>query len=142
MNKKEPERTCVGCGRKDEKRKLLRFSVSAEGVLTLDLRQRAQGRGIYLCPHRECFRRAVKKRRLLDRLPRAMVPDWSEWVDRVEQQLKEVVDRAGAAAVGSFRVNEPDMMNTNAGRPVTCVAQALQSCISLSSKGVVRNEQD
>jgi predicted RNA-binding protein YlxR (DUF448 family) len=142
VRKREPERTCVGCGRKDEKRRLLRFSVSAGGVLTLDLRQRAPGRGIYLCPQRDCFRRAVKKRRLLERLPRAMVPDWSDWVARVEAHLKEAIDQAGTAGVGSSCANEPGMMNTDARGPATCVAQALQSYISLSSKGVVRNDQD
>jgi predicted RNA-binding protein YlxR (DUF448 family) len=57
----EPERTCIGCGRKAPQRSLVRF-VAPDGVLQRDEARRALGRGAYTCARAACFERAVSRR--------------------------------------------------------------------------------
>lgn len=61
-----PIRTCVACGKKEEKGKLLRITYQG-GKLRWDERMRLGGRGVYLCPKRECVER-LRKRRGRERL--------------------------------------------------------------------------
>lgn len=56
-----PMRTCIGCGRKEEKRLLLRFTVAEDGVVTKDERQVHKGRGAYICKDAECLDLAMKR---------------------------------------------------------------------------------
>ncbi|MBL9038510.1 MAG: YlxR family protein [Archangium sp.] len=58
-----PTRTCTGCGSKREKGLLWRLVLDAERQLHLDLRQRAPGRGAYLCGP-DCAASALKRRAL------------------------------------------------------------------------------
>lgn len=64
MPKKVPVRQCLGCREQKAKNELLRVVRSPEGVVSLDLRGKAPGRGAYLCRSPECLRRAVKSRAL------------------------------------------------------------------------------
>jgi uncharacterized protein len=57
----EPERTCVGCGRKAPQRDLVRF-VAPDGTLRLDPTRRSPGRGAYVHPRLSCYERAVDRR--------------------------------------------------------------------------------
>ena len=61
--KKPPMRMCAACREKREKRELLRFVRTAEGVLP-DETGRVNGRGAYLCKAEACMRRAIKIRAL------------------------------------------------------------------------------
>lgn len=55
------ERRCVGCGQKRAKAELQRVVVDGEGQLVLDPRQRAMGRGAYLCGL-PCLEAAVRRK--------------------------------------------------------------------------------
>ncbi|HWO41883.1 MAG TPA: DUF448 domain-containing protein [Candidatus Eisenbacteria bacterium] len=55
----EPERTCLGCGRKDKQARLIRVAVSREGALKVD---RFSGRGGYLHSARGCWEDFVKRK--------------------------------------------------------------------------------
>jgi len=57
----EPERTCVGCGRKAPQRELVRF-VAPDGTLRLDRGRRSPGRGAYVHARLSCFERAADRR--------------------------------------------------------------------------------
>jgi uncharacterized protein len=60
-----PERRCLGCGRRAPKRELARFvAAPAAGGRTLhrDDGGRLGGRGLYVCPRRDCFDRAARRR--------------------------------------------------------------------------------
>ncbi len=59
-----PERTCVGCGAKRPKVELLRVVRGPEGKVFLDLSGKRSGRGAYICPNVDCFRKAVKRKAL------------------------------------------------------------------------------
>jgi uncharacterized protein len=53
-----PERTCVVCRQKAEKRRLTRFVRTPEGVF-LDPSGKRDGRGAYLCDNANCRHRAA-----------------------------------------------------------------------------------
>jgi len=57
-----PQRTCFGCGRKAAKSELIRLAVDRTGRVVVDLAQRAEGRGIYVCPAEACLKRAAARR--------------------------------------------------------------------------------
>ena len=56
-----PMRRCVGCMESKPKQELIRIAFY-EGMLTLDLKGDAKGRGAYICNSGECFDEAVKRK--------------------------------------------------------------------------------
>lgn len=50
-----PIRTCVACGKKDDKKKMIRIADNQ-----YDNRQKLTGRGFYVCPTIECINKAKK----------------------------------------------------------------------------------
>ena len=64
MPRKIPQRTCMGCQAKKDKRELVRIVRSPEGEITVDLTGKKPGRGAYICPNLECFNKVVKSKRL------------------------------------------------------------------------------
>lgn len=54
-----PQRTCLGCGGRDEKRKLIRLALTDQGGLRVE---RNQGRGGYLHRSPECWRKFVGRK--------------------------------------------------------------------------------
>lgn len=58
-----PERTCVGCGKKQAKGLLRRLVLDAQNQPRLDRTQDAPGRGAYLCGP-GCLAAAVKRKAL------------------------------------------------------------------------------
>ncbi len=63
-SKHAPQRTCVACGARRDKRSLVRIEVSADGVLSIGGATRQQARGAYLCPLRACWEKGLKGSRL------------------------------------------------------------------------------
>ena len=63
--KKIPLRQCIGCGEMKSKKEMIRVIKTAEGEILLDATGRKNGRGAYLCPSMECFKKAVKGRGLV-----------------------------------------------------------------------------
>ena len=64
MPKKVPQRTCMGCQAKKEKRELVRIVRSPEGEISVDMTGKKPGRGAYICPDLECLNKVVKSKRL------------------------------------------------------------------------------
>lgn len=60
----EPIRTCLGCRRRFPKRQLIRFAVSKEGHIAVDVTGKKPGRGAYVCPRLECVEAAMRVKRL------------------------------------------------------------------------------
>ena len=58
--KKIPLRQCIGCGEMKSKKEMIRVIKTAEDQILLDATGRKNGRGAYLCPSMECFKKAVK----------------------------------------------------------------------------------
>lgn len=60
--KKIPERRCVGCGEKKQKRELIRIvRLAGDGGVELDPTGKKSGRGAYICPSKACLKKARKR---------------------------------------------------------------------------------
>ena len=64
INKKKPERTCMGCNEQKEKNNLLRIVKSKEGIIDVDVTGKKNGRGAYICKSEECLNKVIKTKRL------------------------------------------------------------------------------
>jgi hypothetical protein len=58
---RQPQRTCLGCGARDDQRRMLRLSLTEEGQLHID---RDNGRGGYLHRDDECWRKFLGRKGL------------------------------------------------------------------------------
>ena len=58
--KKIPQRMCVGCREKRNKKELIRIVRTPELDVLVDLTGKKSGRGAYICPNQECLNAAVK----------------------------------------------------------------------------------
>lgn len=77
-----PQRTCVACRRKLDKRQLTRLVNTPEEGLVVDPSGKRNGRGTYLCDDPNCWEKAMKTR-LLDQALRAEISQAEK------QRLKE-----------------------------------------------------
>lgn len=87
--KKIPMRQCVGCREMKPKKELVRVVKSPEGVISMDLRGKAPGRGAYVCRNMECLRRAIKSK-ALERGFETAIPQ--EVYDRLQTELEADTD--------------------------------------------------
>ena len=74
MQKKIPQRQCMGCRERKAKRELIRVVRTPEGAVTLDFGGKMNGRGAYLCPNPECLKK-VRKSKALERSLEVPIPD-------------------------------------------------------------------
>ena len=88
--KKIPLRQCIGCGEMKNKKEMVRILKTAEGEIVLDATGKKNGRGAYICPSMDCFRKA-KKSRGLDRSFKMAVP--AEIYDRLEKEMEKLEQR-------------------------------------------------
>ena len=72
--RKIPQRMCVGCREKRDKKDLLRVVRTPEGQLVLDATGKKSGRGAYVCRDPQCLKKA-RKSRALDRMLEVSIPD-------------------------------------------------------------------
>ena len=87
--KKIPLRQCIGCGEMKSKKEMIRVIKTAEDQILLDATGRKNGRGAYLCPSMECFKKAVKGRGL-ERSFKMAIP--REVYETLEKEM-EAIDR-------------------------------------------------
>lgn len=85
--KKIPLRQCIGCGEIKSKKEMIRVIKTAEGEILLDATGRKNGRGAYLCPSMECFKKAVKGRGL-ERSFKMAIP--REVYETLEKEMEEI----------------------------------------------------
>ncbi len=64
MQKKIPQRQCMGCRERKDKRAMLRVVRKTDGTVALDFSGKLNGRGAYVCPDPECMKKAQKSRAL------------------------------------------------------------------------------
>ena len=74
MPKKIPMRQCVGCREMKPKKELIRVVRAPDGGISLDFRGKAQGRGAYVCPNRDCLKKAIKSK-AIERAFETSVPE-------------------------------------------------------------------
>ena len=74
MQKKIPQRQCMGCRERKEKREMIRVVRTTEGEVQLDFSGKLNGRGAYICPEKACLDKA-KKSKALERAFECAIPD-------------------------------------------------------------------
>ncbi|MCI8667520.1 MAG: YlxR family protein [Dorea sp.] len=63
-NKKVPVRRCVGCQEMKGKKEMIRVIRTKEGEFLLDATGKKNGRGAYICPSKECLKKAIRNKGL------------------------------------------------------------------------------
>ena len=86
MQKKIPQRQCMGCRERKAKRELIRVVRGTDGNVTLDFGGKAPGRGAYICPNAECLKKALRSK-ALDRSLEVTIPQ--EVYDRLEKEMAQ-----------------------------------------------------
>ena len=86
MQKKIPQRQCMGCRERKEKRQLIRVVRKTDGTVSLDFSGKAAGRGAYICRSRACLEKAVKSKALSRALETEIT---REIYDLLDSQMKE-----------------------------------------------------
>ena len=84
MQKKIPQRQCMGCRERKNKRDMIRVVRETSGNVTLDFSGKLNGRGAYVCPDPECLKKA-RKAKSLDRSLDTPIPE--EVYDRLEKEM-------------------------------------------------------
>ena len=85
--KKVPLRQCIGCGESKNKKEIIRILKTPEGEFILDATGRKNGRGAYLCPSKECLRKAIKVKGL-ERSFKMAIP--REVYETLEKEMEEL----------------------------------------------------
>ena len=62
--KKLPQRTCMGCNEKKDKKDLIRIVKNKNGEISIDKTRKQEGRGAYICDKVECLDKVIKSKRL------------------------------------------------------------------------------
>ena len=64
MQKKIPQRQCMGCRERKDKKAMIRVVRCTDGSVSLDFSGKLNGRGAYVCPDPECLKKAQKSKAL------------------------------------------------------------------------------
>ena len=86
MQKKIPQRQCMGCRERKEKRAMIRVVRCTDGEIRLDFSGKLNGRGAYICPKADCLKKA-RKAKSLDRSLEVTIPE--EVYDRLEKEMDQ-----------------------------------------------------
>ena len=85
--KKIPLRQCIGCGEMKSKKEIIRVLKTTEDEIVIDATGRRNGRGAYICPSMECFKKAVKSRGLERSLKMAIPKEVYEALEKEMEQI-------------------------------------------------------
>ena len=85
MQKKIPQRQCMGCRERKPKKDMIRVVRGTDGVVSLDFSGKLNGRGAYLCPDPECLKKAIRSK-ALDRSLEVQIPQ--EVVDQLAKEME------------------------------------------------------
>ena len=85
MQKKIPQRQCMGCRERKPKRDMIRIVRTPEGVVSLDFGGKMNGRGAYICPETECLKK-VQKSKALEWSLEVPIPD--EVFERLAKEME------------------------------------------------------
>ena len=86
MQKKIPQRQCMGCRERKAKRDMIRVVRGTDGEVSLDFGGKKNGRGAYICPDMECLKKALRSKSL-DRALEVTIPE--EVYDRLRKEMED-----------------------------------------------------
>ncbi len=84
IQKKTPQRLCVGCQQLKNKKELLRVVRTPDDTIVLDVTGKKSGRGAYVCSNEPCLAKAFKEKRLERALKRVIE---TEVYDQLRSEL-------------------------------------------------------
>ena len=87
--KKTPMRRCVGCMESKPKKELIRIA-GYEGQVSIDPTGKAKGRGVYLCPSKDCFTKAAKKKAISRNIE---IEITKEQMDKFAREFEEYAEK-------------------------------------------------
>jgi len=73
--KKIPQRTCTGCREIRPKKELIRIVKTPDNKIIIDPTGKANGRGAYICPRRDCLEASIRSKRLVRALDADIGPE-------------------------------------------------------------------
>ena len=85
MQKKIPQRQCMGCRERKPKREMIRVVRCTDGTVNLDFGGKMNGRGAYICPNAECLKKALRSK-ALDRSLEVTIPE--DVYTRLEKEME------------------------------------------------------
>ena len=88
QTKKMPVRTCTGCRQAKNKKDLIRVVRDKEGNVSVDATGKLNGRGAYICPDKECLKKAIKNKGLEKTLKISGIGE--EIYSQLEKELGEI----------------------------------------------------
>lgn len=62
--KRQPQRTCMGCNEKKDKKDFIRIVKNKENQISIDKTGKLKGRGAYICDDIKCLEKVIKSKRL------------------------------------------------------------------------------
>ena len=86
--KKMPVRTCTGCRQAKNNNDLIRVVRDKEGNVSVDATGKLNGRGAYICPDKECLKKAIKNKGLEKTLKISGIGE--EIYSQLEKELGEI----------------------------------------------------
>lgn len=93
-----PQRSCFSCGRRADKRELVRLVRTVGGSVEVDPIGKVSGRGAYLCLEPVCWQEGLSKTRL-DRVLKCSVSQ--ETRERLRAYAQERLEQEGTALEGT-----------------------------------------
>jgi len=84
MQKKIPQRQCMGCRERKAKKDMIRVVRGTDGNVSLDFGGKLNGRGAYICPDPSCLTKA-QKAKSLERSLEVSIPE-EVWL-RLEKEM-------------------------------------------------------
>ncbi len=88
MQKKIPQRQCMGCRERKNKRDMIRVVRCTDGTVRLDFGGKMSGRGAYVCPDPECLKKAIRAKSL-ERSLEVTIPE--EVYIQLQKEMEESV---------------------------------------------------
>lgn len=86
MQKKIPQRQCMGCRERKPKREMIRVVRCTDGEVRLDFSGKLNGRGAYICPDSQCLKKA-QKAKSLERSLEVPIPE--EVYERLSAEMED-----------------------------------------------------
>ena len=59
-----PQRTCIGCNEKKNKKDFIRIVKDNQNNISIDKTGKANGRGAYICDNIDCLEKAIKNKKI------------------------------------------------------------------------------
>ena len=72
--KKQPQRTCMGCNEKKDKKDLIRIVKNKQNEINIDKTGKLEGRCAYICDSITCLEKAIKTKRI-EKVFEQKIPD-------------------------------------------------------------------